>query len=166
MLETILFYSLSFIMIAAALFVITRTNPIAAALGMVVALVSLAGIYGLLDAGIVAAVQILVYTGGILVLIIFVIMILNPKDQSVLELAPKKISVFLGLAGGVLLAAPIILIFLSRDIFVSESVSENMSDVFSLSNFLFANYMFPFEILSLLLFAAMTGAMVLTRRRL
>lgn len=177
MLEPILFYTLSFILLTAALFVITRTNPIAAALGMVVALVSLAGLYGLLNAGVIAAIQILVYTGGILVLIIFVIMILSPKERGVLELSPRMLPLLLGILGGILLLVPVIIIFLSHDFSVSSGISEQLNvslssskqelgDLFSIADFLFANYLFPFEMLSLLLLAAVTGVLVLARRNL
>ncbi len=82
MIEAVLFYVLAAALIGFGLLVITRTNPIASAMAMVGAFAGLAGLYAMLNARFLSIIQILVYAGGIMVLVVFVIMLLNlePED--------------------------------------------------------------------------------------
>ena len=89
MLEAILFYVLAAVLVGLALVVITRTNPIASALAMVGAFGALAAIYGTLTASLVAITQILVYAGGIMVLMVFVIMLLNLHADDLRPMAAR-----------------------------------------------------------------------------
>ncbi|MFN3604912.1 MAG: NADH-quinone oxidoreductase subunit J [Leptonema sp. (in: bacteria)] len=147
--------------------VVTRTNPISSALYLVFSFFALASLYATLSATFVAAIQVLVYTGGILVLIIFVIMIMNLTDKELLPLKPDyllMVSAGLIILGGLLL--PLFFI-ISNSIYQENSVlSEGFGTVKEIANLLFGKFVFPFEMLSLLLLTAIVGALVISKRKL
>lgn len=167
MIEAILFYILGFVLIFTAILAITRTNPISSALNLVFAFLSLASLYAMLSATFVAAIQILVYTGGILVLIIFVIMIMNLGEK---ELLPLKADHFLMLSislivlGGSLL--PILFIISNSFTEIKISLPENFGTIKQIGSLMFEKFVFPFEMLSLLLLTAIVGALVISKRKL
>ncbi|MCB1173830.1 MAG: NADH-quinone oxidoreductase subunit J [Leptospiraceae bacterium] len=167
MVETILFFSLATILVVSSLLIITRENPISSALFMVLAFIALAGLYGLLSAGFAAVVQILVYAGGIMVLIIFVIMILNLGKSELQALRPN-LMLFLALIliTGAFVAWPLALAFMGDATQSSVSTAGNFGSVQAISSQLFGPFVFPFEILSLVLLAAIIGSLILARRRL
>ncbi|GIX40461.1 MAG: NADH dehydrogenase subunit J [Leptospiraceae bacterium] len=167
MFEFSLFIILSLVLVITSLMVITRVNPISSALYLVFAFLALASLYGMLSAGFVAAIQILVYAGGILVLIIFVIMIMNLTME---ELLPLKADYLLMIAfaliviGGSLLPA---LFLISNYMNINlENISENFGTIKEVANVLFSKFVFPFEMLSLLLLTAIIGALVIAKRKL
>ncbi len=170
-----------------AMICITRRSPIASALWLVSTMCALAAIYVLLQAHFIAAIQIIVYTGAIMVLFLFVIMLLNLDDESrpswrqpgwLLALA---VTALLGLSfSGVprytaerlarefsvmpdSLAIPSRL-FLTPD--VTEAVLVERGVVGSIAEPLFRGYLVPFEVTSVLLLAAVVGAVVLAKKRL
>ncbi len=167
MLELSLFILLSLVLIITSLLVITRVNPISSALYLVFTFLSFASLYGMLSAGFVAAIQILVYTGGILVLIIFVIMIMNLTMEELLPLKVDKIlliSIALIVLGGSLL--PILFIVSNHMNIKMDTISESFGTIKEIANLLFTRYVFPFEMLSLLLLTAIIGALVIAKRKL
>ena len=108
MFEFSLFILLAIVLVITSILVITRVNPISSALYLVFAFLALASLYGMLSASFVAAIQILVYSGGILVLIIFVIMIMNLTMEDLLPLRADYlliVSLALIIIGGSLLPA-------------------------------------------------------------
>ncbi len=167
MLEAVVFYILAGVLVAMGLMVITRTNPIASALSMVVAFVALAGLYATLSASLLAIIQILVYAGGIMVLMIFVIMLLN--------LHPEDLKPMRARAGAVSLAILAVLGFVLGPIFLKvfpsgqwkmATLFPDFGSIFTVGEKIFSDYLFPFEVLSLLLLAAVVGALVLSKRKL
>ncbi len=167
MFEFVLFIILSLILVVTSILVITRVNPISSALYLVFSFLSLASLYGMLNAGFVAAIQILVYAGGILVLIIFVIMIMNLTMQELLPLKPQYlllISVALIVIGGSLFPA-IFLISNYMNINV-PNIGENFGTIKEVGHLLFNKFVFPFEMLSLLLLTAIIGALVIAKRKI
>jgi NADH-quinone oxidoreductase subunit J len=166
MLEAVVFYTLAAALLVFGLLVITRTNPIASALSMVGAFGTLAALYATLSATLLAIIQILVYAGGIMVLVIFVIMLLNlhAEDLKNMEADRLTIGVNLGIALGCV-AAPVGLM-LAMGSWVPAPLPPGFGDIFSVGEKLFADYLFPFEMLSLLLLAAVVGALVLSKRKL
>lgn len=165
MLENIVFYSLSFLILFSALVIITRTNPIASALAMVSAFIGLAGIYFLLGAEILSAIQILVYAGGIMVLILFVIMILNLDAAELRPTGPRMIAVLGGLVLSLAGVAPLVLLFRGGPA-LPTGKETTVIGLREIAIRLFSDYIFPFEVLSLLLLAALVGSLVMARRRL
>lgn len=167
MIESIVFFTLAAVLVISSLVIVTRTNPIAAALSLVMAFVALAGLYGLLTAGFVAVIQVLVYAGGIMVLIIFVIMILNLTNE---ELRPMRADRFLTsivlviAAGGVFL--PIFFILTAGIQATGLDLIDDFGNITEISKLIFGKYIFPFEILSLVLLTAIVGALVISKRKL
>ncbi len=166
MLQSILFYILAVFLVGSSIVMITRTNPIATALWLVVAFVALAGLFALQGAGILAAIQILVYAGGILVLIVFVIMLLNLRKRDLTLLSPHMLPLTAALVAAILFVLLTGWVVLSSGGSMSGDAKVNLVTIHTIASTLFTEYLFPFEILSLLLMSAITGALVLTRRRL
>lgn len=167
MIETVLFFVLGLGLIFTSIMVITRVNPISSSLYLVFAFLALASLYAMLSATFVAAIQILVYTGGILVLIIFVIMIMNLTNKELLPLRGNYLLLFsvgLIVLGGSLL--PILLMISDLINFQITTLPENFGTIKEVGSLLFEKYVFPFEMLSLLLLTAIVGALVISKRRL
>ena len=160
------------IAIASALLCITRRNPIASALWLVVTLFALAALFVLLDAQFIAVLQILVYAGAIMVLFLFVIMLLNlgrpgPSDIR----GPAALLTATVLAGALLLLLkPVTEAALPASIQLPPGTVQGLQDhqgiIGAVANPLFDAYLIPFEIASVLLLAAIVGAVVLAKRKL
>jgi NADH-quinone oxidoreductase subunit J len=167
MIETVLFYVLAVALLGFGLVVITRTNPIASALAMVGAFGALAALYALLSASLVAIIQILVYAGGIMVLIIFVIMLLNLHPDDLKPMKARGVVVALSLAGVLgLTLGPLFLTVFPAGVWGQATLPAGFGNIFSVGEKIFSDYLFPFEMLSLLLLTAIVGALVLSKRKL
>ena len=160
------------IAMGSALLCITRKNPIASALWLVVTLFSIAAMFVLLDAQFLAVLQVLVYAGAIMVLFLFVIMLLNLGRPG-----PSDIKGPLGLGVAVLLGAALLFLLqpMTRSTLPSRitlppgsvlAIQQQQGIVGSVANPLFGAYLIPFEITSVLLLAAIVGAVVLAKRKL
>ena len=160
------FYFLSAIAVLSALAVITRRNPVHSAIALIVTLLSLAGLYLMLYAPFVAGVQIILYVGGIMVLFLFVIMLVNIDRNMVEEQFNKQwlVGILATLALGALFVSVYlkgIAIFPERMVQVSER-----SNTQDLGILLYRNYLLPFEVASLLLLVAIVGAVVMAKKRI
>jgi NADH-quinone oxidoreductase subunit J len=166
------FWIFGVIAMGSALLCITRKNPVASALWLVVTLFSIAALFVLLDAQFLAVLQVLVYAGAIMVLFLFVIMLLNLGRPG-----PSDIKGPLGLGVAVLLGAALLLLLqpLTRTTLPSAitlppgsvpALQQQQGIVGSVANPLFGAYLIPFEITSVLLLAAIVGAVVLAKRKL
>lgn len=139
-------------------------NPVTSAMFLVLTIISMAGLFVLLHAFFLAAVQVLVYAGAVMVLFLFVIMLLDLKEEE-----RRKIKLT-GLVAGVLSVGAIVAIFV-RSLFATKP-SENLptptavGDTASLGKMLFTNYLLPFEIVSILLLVAMVGVILLSKKDL
>lgn len=167
MIESIVFYTLAAVLLISSLVIVTRTNPIAAALSLVMAFVALAGLYGLLSASFVAVIQVLVYAGGIMVLIIFVIMILNLTNEGLRPMKADRFltSIVLVIAGGGVFL-PIFFIITAGIQATGLDLVDGFGNITEMSKLIFGKYIFPFEILSLVLLTAVVGALVISKRKL
>ncbi len=167
MMESAVFYILSALLLGLGLLVITRTNPIASALAMVGAFAALAGLYALLSAQFIAVVQVLIYAGGITVLVLFVIMLLNLHEEELGKLRAKWAVVALALLGsaGMFLSPFLSLGFPSRGL-KNSLIPADFGGLVSVGEKIFSIYLFPFEMLSLLLLTAVVGAVVLAKKKL
>ena len=169
-----LFWGFAGIAVVSALLCITRRSPVASALWLVVTLFQIAALFVLLDAQFIAVLQVLVYAGAIMVLFLFVIMLLNlgrtgatPSDIR----GPAGLAVATLLAGVMglqlfvlLRAAPPADVMLPPGTLAGIQESQGM--VAAVARPLFSVYLVPFEITSVLLLAALVGAVVLAKRRL
>ena len=169
----IMFWGLSGIAILGALLCITGRNPVMSALSLVVVLFALAGIYVLFDAHFIAIMQIIVYAGAIMVLFLFVIMLLNVGRPGGATDVKGTIGKFWAvLLGGALIAELVALWpLLPGESFrlpagTMAELSAQRGAVGLIADPLFRAYLVPFEITSVLLLAAVVGAVVLAKRKL
>jgi NADH-quinone oxidoreductase subunit J len=159
----VLFYLLSAMAVGAAVSVIRSRSAIHSAIWLVISFLSIAGLYVLLEAEFVAAAQVLVYAGGIMVLFLFVIMLVNLRDAP--ELRPRLRGAFAALVG--LVAAGVILVAYSRGRMVARhdaSILREGGNLQAVGEAMFRDNLLPFEIASILLLVAMVGAILLARQ--
>ena len=161
--ELAVFAIFAFLAVASAMVVVTHRNPVYSVMSLVVTLISLAVMFVLLGAPFLAALQVLVYTGAILVLFLFVIMLLNiEREEPVGGHKLQKLGaalaalVFAGLLATWFVAA-------QGDAQPQALVSEDVALV-PLARALFSKYLLPFEIVGVLLLAAVIAATALARR--
>jgi len=160
------FYMLSGIMLIGGILVITRKNPVHSALALIVTLLAQASIYLMLYAPFVAGVQIILYAGGIMVLFLFVIMLVS-IDRSMKERQFNS-QWAVGIIAATALGGLFIAVFTKgKDIFPEHAlpVVEN-DNTQQLATMLYGQYMFAFEIASLLLLVAIIGAVVMAKKRI
>jgi NADH-quinone oxidoreductase subunit J len=163
---TFFFYFLSGLAVLGGILVVTRKNPIHSALALILTLLALAGLYLMLYAPFVAGVQIILYAGGIMVLFLFVIMLVN-IDRSIKEEQFNKQWVA-GIIAAVALFGLFLAIFLKAKAAFSSGVAQlpEDSNTQQIGQLLYTNYMFAFEIASLLLLVAIIGAVVMAKKRI
>ncbi len=182
--EALVFYSISFLILFSGTLVVFCKKPVHSAIFLILCFVSVAGMYLYLDAEFIAAVQILVYAGGIMVLFLFMIMLVSMRELLKLKRFHKQAVAGVFFVVFVLaLAGHYIAHFDFGDKASAQKVSENImgqqvngepilnaggkeihGNVEALANELFYNYLFPFELASIYLLAAMVGAIVLVKR--
>ncbi len=164
--ETAAFFILAALAFGSALVVITSRNAVISALALAFNLVSIAGFFFLLNAQFIGFLQVIVYAGAIMVLILFVLMLLAVQETHGVSEA-GFFQRYLGPLLAIGLAA-ILIIGVTRAS-AGETFAELPPDfgtVEALGTELFTNYFYPFEAISLLLVVAMVGAVLLAKRRL
>jgi NADH-quinone oxidoreductase subunit J len=147
--------------VAGAINLIAQRHPIHSALSLIVVMVALAGEYLLLGAEFIAAVQIIVYAGAIMVLFVFVIMLLNAGVEERTNLS--HIARFLGLPVAAVLLAELAWA-VRRGSEAAGVVPAGAVSTRDLSTLLFHEYAFPFELTSVLILVAIMGAIALAKR--
>ena len=160
------FYLFAAMMLIGGIAVITRKNPVHSALALIVTLLAQASIYLMLYAPFVAGVQIILYAGGIMVLFLFVIMLVS-VDRSIRERQFNSQWV-VGLIAATALGGLFVAVYTKgRDIFPEHAlpVVEN-DNTQKIATMLYGQYMFAFEIASLLLLVAIIGAVVMAKKRI
>jgi NADH-quinone oxidoreductase subunit J len=158
-----LFFLLAIVCVGAVVAMIFSKNQAYNALYVILAFVCMAGLFGLLDAPFIAVIQIIVYAGAIMILFIFVIMMINLKE----DIPPERKKWTIGLSfmiAGVLI---IELIFAFKGFLspAQAAVEGSAGSPTDLGRLLFTKYLYPFEITSVLIIAALVGAMVLVKKR-
>ncbi len=159
-----IFYVLASIAVLSGFMVIGSRNAIHSAIYLVLTFLSVAGIYVLLEAEFVAAVQVLVYAGGIMVLFLFVIMLVNLEDS--LEDRIRLHATISGVIG--LAVVGLILYVYSTGRLVAVTTPSTLcqgGNLQAVGTSLFRDYLLPFEVASILLLVAMIGAIVLARQK-
>jgi NADH-quinone oxidoreductase subunit J len=162
----LLFFGMAAVALIAGVLVVFQTNPLHSALWLIVNFFAVAGIYLLLNAEFIAAIQIIVYAGAIMVLFLFVIMLLNLRQPEEPAKAPYSAQ---KLAGIILsLAAAFYLTYgLSRvQLAPGPAASPGYGNTESIAKLLFTDYLLPFEFTSILLLVAIVGAVVLSKSKL
>ncbi len=161
-----LFYIFAFLTLVFGFLVVANPfsrNPVTSAMFLVLTIAALAALFVLLHAFFLAAVQVLVYAGAVMVLFLFVIMLLDLKAEERYKLKVAGIVAGL-LAVGALLA--IFLQILAHAPLVTESAPSLEGSTLPLGRLLFTQYLLPFEIVSVLLLVAMVGVILLSKKDL
>jgi len=161
--DLVTFLALAVPLVAVAIMVIAHPSPVYSALFLVLTLFLLAVYFLFLDAHVVAALQIIVYAGAIMVLFLFVIMLLNLQSETLRTQRHGLGRV--AVIGGVVLAAELGLL-LARPTAdpAPDAPPDGFGTVEALSRELFTTYVLPFEVTGLLLLVAVIGAVVLAKR--
>ncbi len=157
----IIFFLLAGIALAGAVSLIFQRRPIHSALSLIVVMVALAGLYLLLGAEFLAAVQIIVYGGAIMVLFVFVIMLLNAGAEERTNLS--RMARLVGLPLACFLAFQLVY-WVAKAGTDGSGAQTAVSSTRELSKLLFQKFVFPFELTSILILIAILGAVVLVQR--
>jgi NADH-quinone oxidoreductase subunit J len=165
--EQFFFFYFALVIAATSALVVAFRNPIYSVLSLLMMFFHVAGLYVTLHAEFLAAVQVIVYAGAILVLYLFVVMLLNLKhDDRYHQQWPIA-----GLIGGLLLVEALILTVARYRAPLAatseaESLVEQTGNTEAIGEVLYSTYLFPFEVASLILLVAMVGAILLAKRDL
>ena len=162
--SSLLFLFLIIMIIASAVMVVTSSQLIHSAVALLFTLFGVAGLYVFLYADYIAATQVNIYVGGILVLIIFGVMLTNKIDKPIIESnsSNKIIGVFI--SGFIFLILSIIIFQTNWNALPNNS--EGSSTVALIGRLILGDYLLPFELISILLLAALTGAAMLARKKI
>src|SRR5262249_11250156 len=163
MLHQVLFFIFGAICIAGALNLLLQKHPIDSALSLIVVMGALAGLYLLLGAEFLAAIQVIVYAGAIMVLFVFVIMLLNAGEEE--HTRGSKVALLLGVPGLVVGSVLVAWLLLRSQPSVQKvGVGALYGPAQTIGHLLFKDFLLPFEITSVLILIAIMGAVVLARR--
>ncbi len=160
--ELILFYLFAGVVVSSALLVVFFRNPLSSALALVAALFGVAALFVLLHAYFLAAIQVLVYAGAVMVLFIFIIMMMN-LDLTTLRKIHYSFTGIVGALFGSYLAA-ILILRLGYFSEAARATPEDYGSIASIGKLLFTDYQVPFEMTSLLLLVAIIGAVMLAKK--
>jgi len=165
MMNEIIFFYFAAVILASAILTITQKNPIHSVMFMLLLFFHIAGVFVLLNAEFLAAVQLIVYAGAILILYLFVVMLLNVDRESS---AARANSFWPWMTGfGIVIAAEVILL-IARGTFPAETEQPMRlagSGVKELGELLYQKYLLPFEAASIILLVGLVGAVMLAKKR-
>lgn len=162
--EQIVFYTLATLSVLGGVLMVSRRNPLTGAFALVVSLAALAGIFAMLHAEFVFILQILLYAGAIMVLVIFTIMLLNLRQE---ELEEPPVGRFKGL---VIFAACIIGLFGFIRVLRTlpsegaEDVPPTFGNIEQVGALMLGDYVYQFEVISVLLLVAVVGVVLLAKK--
>lgn len=166
-----MFYIFASLAIGCSLMVVLKKNPVASAFSLVLVFFCFVGLYALLDAHLVAALQILVYAGAVMVLFVFVIMLLN-QDVPSFDLPRSHIGLKISaVMGAGLLFGAFVWVFKSTPAptpiggFSADAIEAAGGNTRVLSELMFSDYLLPFELTSVLLLTAIVGAVAIAKRK-
>ncbi len=162
-----LFIIFAALAIAGALNLLLQKHPINSALSLVVVMMSLAVLYWSLGAEFLAAAQVIVYSGAIMVLFVFVIMLLNAGEEE--KTSGSRAAYFAGIPGATAVFCLLSFVFLKESkaigtVHLSNAAPGGISNIAQISQLLFTKLLLPFEVTSVLILVAILGAVVLARK--
>lgn len=160
----ILFYVFAFLTLACGVLVIVTRNPVTSAIFLVLTIISMAGLFVLLHAFFLAAVQVLVYAGAVMVLFLFVIMLLDLKEEERRKI--KRLGLFAGLVSVGAIAGIFVKSVIATQPGGDLPAPQLEGSPVALGSMLFRDYLLPFEIVSVLLLVAMVGVILLSKKDL
>ena len=160
-LDVILFYGAAIVALASGLFVVSQRNPINSAFALIITMCSLAVMFAMLGSGFIAVLQVVVYAGAIMVLFLFVIMLLNAKQDEGDRMGG------LGRAGiilGVILALQSVMVVWKGSASLPTNHRETAAVDVARGLFADPRFLYPFEATSILILSALVGAIVVARK--
>ena len=159
--EVVLFWVFAILSVGSGVLVVLHRNPMNSAISLVITMLCLAGLYVLLMGAFIAVIQILVYAGAVMVLVLFVIMMLNLQEDS---LQREGHLAFWALAGVVGLVVVLRVARLFPGTPSTVPAAPDFGTIEAVGNALFSRYLLPFELTSVLLLIAIIGAVILAKR--
>ncbi|PZU83968.1 MAG: NADH-quinone oxidoreductase subunit J [Chryseobacterium sp.] len=164
--DQFLFFLVAFLAISSAVYFVFARNPLYAILSLIVTMFSIAGMYILLNAQFLGIVQIIVYTGAIMVLFLYILMMLNlnKEDESKKANLPK----FIGIISVCILFVGMLGAYrgLSGKTTVADNIDHSVGLTKNLGRLLFNEYVLPFELASILILAGIVGAVLIGKKDL
>ena len=161
----LIFIALAFLAIGGAIAMVVYANPMYSALGLLITMLSVAGMFALLNATFLFLVQIIVYAGAIMTLILFILMFLNIKEEDL----PKEPNKYKFIILGAFVMIPLNILILkavsklpAKDLSISNT---DFGNIKPLGLELYNNWIIAFELISILLLIALIGSVVLAKRR-
>jgi len=169
LIKTVLFYAFALLVLGGGVLTITRRNAVHSAISLIVSLLGVAGLYLLQEAQFLFAVQIVLYVGGIMVLFLFVIMLVN-LDQAAAERQFNR-QWLVGLAAVAAVAAEVgYFLYRGKQAFhvadVAAAAPSALGNTETVADSLFSEYLLPFELASILLLVAIVGSVVMAKKRI
>jgi NADH-quinone oxidoreductase subunit J len=167
--QLVLFTIFGLLALAGAINLLLQKHPINSALSLIVVMMSLAVLYFSLGAEFLAAAQVIVYSGAIMVLFVFVIMLLNAGEET--HTRGTRTSIAVGFPGAAAIFCLLSFVFLRYrqqlgTTRISTDLSNTISNLTEISHSLFTSLLLPFEVTSILILVAILGAVVLARKEL
>ncbi|MBK8229898.1 MAG: NADH-quinone oxidoreductase subunit J [Candidatus Eisenbacteria bacterium] len=160
----ILFWLFAAIAVVSSLFVVTKRSPMANALALALVMTALAGLFAGLSAPFLFIIQILVYTGAVVVLIIFVIMLLNLRPEELKLQALQKGKFFASAVVALALTGLVLRLVSAEGSTPPAAVPASFGTVEAIADELFTTYLLPFEVVSFILLVGIIGAVVVAKR--
>ena len=161
----LIFIALAFLAIGGAIAMVVYANPMYSSLGLLITMLSVAGMFALLNATFLFLVQIIVYAGAIMTLILFILMFLNIKEEDL----PKEPNKYKFIVLGAFIMIPLNVLILkavsklpAKDLSISNT---DFGNIKPLGLELYNNWIIAFELISILLLIALIGSVVLAKRR-
>jgi len=170
LIDTFLFYIFALLVLGGGVLTITRRSAMHAAISLIVSMLGVAGLYLMQQAEFLFAVQIILYIGGVMLLFLFVIMLVNLDEAAKLRQFNKQWMV--GIAAVALVAAQVgFFIFEGKDSFqfaapIAPNTPAGLGNTEQIANSLFSEYLLPFELASILLLVAVVGSVVMAKKRI
>jgi NADH-quinone oxidoreductase subunit J len=167
MIPELFFAYFAFMIVGLSLLVVTRRNPVHSVLWMLLLFFHIAGMYLFLNAEFMAAIQVIVYAGGILVLFLFVVLLMNLKDVAQMKKGITAWPTGVTFTIGIFIA----MIYSVRSFIAappgrySIEMIQQETHVKALGKLLYTDFLFQFEVVSLILLIAIVGAIVLAKRK-
>ena len=159
--EAFLFWIFSIVAVGCGAMVVWHRNAMGSAIYLVITMLCLAGLYGLLQGAFVAILQVLIYAGAVMVLMLFVIMLLSSRAETSEREGSLPAWVVLGVVGLIIVIKMATLLHLGAP----RALSEGFGTIQGVGALLFGAYVLPFELISVLLLIAIIGAVILAKRR-
>ncbi|MEW6456500.1 MAG: NADH-quinone oxidoreductase subunit J [Acidobacteriota bacterium] len=159
----ILFFLFSFISIGSIIAIIFINNTLYNALLLVLSFLGIAGFYALLSSPFLSVIQIIIYAGAIMILFIFAIMLIDIRKKEEIKLRfTNKLSIILAISFFILLSIPVASLIFPRP----EIEGNQYGNVDLIGEFLFKDFLYPFEITSILIIVALIGGIILSKKKI